>query len=75
MPGLTRQPDKTRPRDTFQMLVLGPVEQLTTALMRGDPFSEQALREMEHLRNRLAAFDSALQTRIDAEEKDSEVIE
>lgn len=57
------------------MLVLGPVEQLTTALMRGDPFSEQALREMEHLRNRLAAFDSALQTRIDAEEKDSEVIE
>jgi hypothetical protein len=75
MPGLSRQPDRTRPRDTVALLVLDPIEGLTRALMRGDPFSEQSLKEMELLRNRHEAFGKALQVRIDAEDEKNEVIE
>lgn len=64
--GLPRVPDSTRPREAFALLVLEPVERLTTALRRGDAFSAQALADMEALRNRLKAFDAALDARISA---------
>lgn len=62
--GLPRVSDCTRPRETFSLLVLEPIERLTTALRRGDAFSAQALADMEALRNRLKAFDAALDARL-----------
>lgn len=62
--GLPRANDTTRPRDTFVLMVLEPVERLTTALRRGDPFSAQALADMEALDNRLSAFSDALAARV-----------
>ena len=70
MPGLPRAPDTSRPRDTFAMMVLEPVERVTMALRRGDAFSDQALTDMEHLRNRLQAFDAALEARLRLVEDD-----
>jgi hypothetical protein len=64
MPGLPRAKDETRPREAFAMLVLSPVEHLTTALRRGDAFSEQALADMMALQRRLAAFSDALDARL-----------
>lgn len=74
MAGLPRANDKTRPREAFAIMVLQPVERLTDALRRGDPFSEQALRDMDHLANRLDAFRAALAERI-AHAEAQEVIE
>ena len=65
MTGLPRRNDATRPREVFNILVLDPFENLTTALRRGQPFSEQALVEMEHLRNRMQAFSDALDAAIE----------
>lgn len=62
--GLPRAKDTTRPRDAFALLILNPLEHLTTALRRGDPFSAQALTDMEALRNRLNAFEAALNDRL-----------
>lgn len=68
--GLPRAKDQTRPRDTFQIMVLGPVEQMTTALRRGDAFSAQALAEMHELSRRLKAFQRALDDRLSLIEDD-----
>lgn len=64
MTGLPRAKDTTRPREAFSLLVLAPLEHMTTALRRGDPFSGQALADMEALRNRLNAFEDALDARL-----------
>lgn len=64
MKGLPRAPDTSRPRDLFSVLVLWPIERLTDSLRRGDAFTAQSLVEMEHLRNRLKAFDAALEDRL-----------
>ena len=62
--GLPRAKDQTRPRDTFAIMVLGPVEHMTTALRKGDAFSAQALADMQALSNRLGAFQDALDSRL-----------
>lgn len=64
MTGLPRAKDETRPQDTFDLMVLGGIERLTTALRRGDPFSEKALNEMIALDRRLSAFSAALHNRL-----------
>lgn len=64
MSGLPRVQDSTRPREAFSLLVLEPVERLTTALRRGDPFSDQALSDMQALNRRLKSFGDALEYRI-----------
>ena len=66
MNGLPRVQDTTRPRDVFEIMVLGPVERMTDSLRRGDAFGAQALAEMEQLQRRLRAFDAALTARIQA---------
>lgn len=69
--GLPRAEDSTRPREAFDLLVLAPVEHLTTALRRGQPFSERALHDMLGLSRRLDAFRDALEARMG----DDDVIE
>lgn len=64
MNGLPRIADSTRPREAFTLLVLEPVERMTTALRRGDPFSQQALMDMLALQHRLTAFADALNARL-----------
>lgn len=68
MSGLPRMKDESRPRDAWMILVCGGVEKLTEALRRGDPFSEKALNDMMLLRNRLEAFNLALEARLKAKE-------
>lgn len=64
MTGLPRTTDNTRPREAFDILVIDSIERLTTALRRGDAFSERALRDMEKIRRRLDAFGMALDSRL-----------
>jgi hypothetical protein len=64
MTGLRRAKDETRPQDAFALVVLGGVERMTSALRRGDPFSEKALSDMLALERRLTAFSAALQARL-----------
>lgn len=45
-------------------MVCGGVERLTSALRRGDPFSEKALNDMLALQRRLSAFSDALDARM-----------
>lgn len=70
MSGLPRVADNTRPREVFALMVLEPVERMTTALRRGDPFSAQALTDMEQLDRRLRAFSDALAARVKMVEDD-----
>jgi hypothetical protein len=53
-----------RPRDSFSMLMLMPLEQVTTALRRGDDFSAQAVHDLEAFCQRAAALRAALDARI-----------
>jgi hypothetical protein len=64
--GIPRGADLTRPRNAFSMMVLEPIERMTTALRRGDPFSETALQDMLAMNRRLDAFGSALRARLKA---------
>ena len=64
MSGLPRMKDTTRPQDAFALVLIGGVERLTTALRRGDPFSEKALQDMLQLQRRLSAFSDALDDRM-----------
>ena len=68
MSGLPRAKDQTRPRDAFALVVLDGVERMTTALRRGDPFSERALSDMLALDRRLSAFSTALHDRLPVSE-------
>lgn len=68
MTGLPRGADTSRPRDCWQVMVLGGIERLTDALRRGEPFDAQSLSEMNALRMRLSAFDAALSARLRAAE-------
>ena len=54
----------TRPRDTLQMLLLGPVESVTMALRRGDEFSPQSIRDLEAFCRRAEALRDALDARL-----------
>ena len=65
MPGLPRARDATRPRETFTILYLDAMERLTLGLRRGDPFSKQALSDMEALARRSKAFVTALEDRLE----------
>ena len=69
MNGLPRIADTSRPRDCWQVMVLGGIERLTDALRRGDPFDAQSLADMNALRMRLSAFDAALAARLRAAEQ------
>ena len=64
MTGLPRTKDTSRPQDAWALFVCGGVERLTTALRRGDPFSERALQDMLQLDRRLDAFHTALHDRL-----------
>lgn len=66
---LHRAPDKSPPRDVWALVVLAPLERLTEALRRGDPFSTQSLADMQALQRRLGAFDAALSDRLVIEEE------
>lgn len=70
MTGLKRAKDETRPQDAFSLMVLSGVERLTTALRRGDPFSEKALNDMLGLDRRLSAFSQALHDRLPVVEEE-----
>lgn len=64
MNGLPRAQDETRPQDAFNLVILRGIENMTTALRRGDPFSERALNDMLALDRRLQAFSAALHHRL-----------
>lgn len=68
MNGLPRIADTSRPRDCWQVMVLGGIERLTEALRRGEAFDAQSLADMNALRMRLSAFDAALTARLRAAE-------
>lgn len=64
MSGLPRVQDASRPRDVFNVMVLGGIERLTESLRRGDAYDQQSLNEMMAIRQRLMAFDHALSQRL-----------
>ena len=70
MTGLPRAKDETRAREAFDLLVIDGIERLTTALRRGDAFTERGLRDMEKIRSRLNAFSQALDSRLALVEED-----
>ena len=70
MTGLPRVKDETRPQDAFSLMVISGVERITTALRRGDAFSEKALQDMLTLDRRLSAFSAALHDRLPLVEDD-----
>jgi hypothetical protein len=61
---LPRGPDTTRSRTAFGLVLIDGIERMTTALRRGDPFSETALEDMLTLRRRLDGFSAALESRL-----------
>ncbi|WP_299949102.1 hypothetical protein [uncultured Ruegeria sp.] len=70
MSGLPRMKDTTRPQDAFTLVMIGGVERMTTALRRGDPFSEKGLQEMLKFDQRCQAFSAALHDRLPITEDD-----
>jgi hypothetical protein len=64
--GIPRGKDTTRPRTAFAIVMLEGFERLTSALRRGDPFSEDALTDMLALRRRYDAFSETLEARLQA---------
>lgn len=70
MTGLPRANDTTKAQDAFGLVIIGGVERLTTALRRGDPFTEKGLQEMLTLDRRLQAFSDALAARLPLTEKE-----
>lgn len=75
MPGLPRGADVTRPKNAFALVVLEPLERLTTSLRRGDPFSEEALQDMLAMQRRLDGFSAALRDRMRQHGMDDPLIE
>ena len=74
MNGLPKAPDKDRPREAWEVMVLSGVERLTHSLRRGDSYSMRALNDMLALQRRLQAFSDALEMRLE-QARDPEVIE
>ena len=60
---LPRVHSTLRRRPVWDMVVLGGVERLTERLMSGTEFSDDDLGDMRALRQRLRAFDAALEAR------------
>lgn len=67
--GLSRVQDNSPPKTVFNLMICYGMENMTKALMRGDPFTAHALQEMETLRARFRAFSNALDNRLEEEER------
>lgn len=63
MTGLSRISPTSRRRPVWDHVLLGGIERLTERLMSGVEFSEDDLSDMRNLRQRLRAFDRALEAR------------
>jgi hypothetical protein len=63
MTGLPRVHSTVRRRPVWERVILGGIESMTEWLMRGDDVSEADLIDMRALRQRLRAFDMALEAR------------
>ncbi len=63
MAGLPRIPSTARRRLVWEMMILGALERLTEWLMRGDEVTDDDLKDLIALRQRLRAFDQALTAR------------
>jgi hypothetical protein len=63
MTGLSRITSTTRKRPVWEFVLIGGIERLTERLMSGVEFSEDDLSDMRDLRQRLRAFDRALEAR------------
>ena len=63
MTGLPQAQMKGQERSVVTLLFCRGIENLTRSLMRGDPFSEDALNDMLQIQRRLAAFSGALDAR------------
>jgi hypothetical protein len=63
MTGLSRITSTTRRRAVWDHVLLGGIERLTERLMSGVEFSGEDLSDMRDLRQRLRAFDRALEAR------------
>jgi hypothetical protein len=50
-------------RAVWDIVIIGGVESLTRSLMNGDAFGDDDLHDMRKLRQRLRAFDTALEAR------------
>lgn len=61
--GLPRIPSTARRRLVWEMMILGALERLTEWLMRGDEVTDDDLKDLIALRQRLRAFDQALTAR------------
>ena len=64
MAGLPRSKDTTPARDVMVVWVVQPIEHMTMALRRGDPFTAQSLQDMLIIKRRLGAFFEALDARL-----------
>lgn len=63
MSGLPRVHSTLRRRPVWDLVILGGIEKLTERLMGGSEFSDDDLSDMRALRQRLRAFDHALEAR------------
>ena len=63
MTGLPRVHSTLRRRPVWDLVLLGGIERLTERLMGGMEFSADDLADMRALRQRLRAFDQALEAR------------
>jgi hypothetical protein len=64
--GLPKAETTVRPKSAFHAVMIGGVENLTRSLRRGDAFDDRSLADMTDLRQRLRAFESALDMRLRA---------
>ena len=67
---LPRAKDITRRLDLFDLMVIEPIERVTTLLRRGEPFTVEQVDRMERLRMRLEALIAALDARLSLVEDD-----
>lgn len=63
MPVLPQTPSTRSKRAIWEMLILWPIERLTEHLYSGAHVPEDDLQDMYALRQRLRAFDQALEAR------------
>lgn len=63
MTGLPRVHSTIRRRPVWDIVILGGIERMTERLMSGTDFSADDLNDMRALRQRLRAFDQALEAR------------
>lgn len=63
MTGLPRVHSTLRKKPVWDLVLLGGIERLTERLMSGTEFSDDDLSDMRALRQRLRAFDAALEAR------------